>query len=90
MQAHIVPCCGGAVFFSAGHSELELARQKSELWVQRAPLAQYLAKRSRVGNFIGRYACQLVAGNVANAVAAGLNAVHVHAGQQVHHIGAFV
>ena len=44
VQADVVPAGGGAVFRRAGDGDLELARQEGELGVQRAPLAQDLAK----------------------------------------------
>jgi hypothetical protein len=86
LQADVVPAGGGAVFLGAVDGDLELARQEGELGVQRAPLAQDFGKgagrRSRP-----RQCRPGVAGDVADAVAAGLDAVHVHAGQQVHHVG---
>ena len=90
MQTHIVPCGGGAVFQSAADGDFEFARQKCKFRVQRAPLAQNFCKRARVHNFIYRHTGAFVAGDIAYAVTAGLNTVHVHACQQVHHIGAFV
>ena len=86
-QADVVPGGGGAVFACAGDGHLELARQEGELGVQRAPLAQDLGEGARVGNLVDRDAGQRVGGDVADAVAAGLDAVHAHAGQQVHHVG---
>ena len=88
VQAHVMPERGGTVVERAGHRNLELARQKSELGLQRAPLAQDFAIGARVGDLVDCNAGALVAGDVAYAVAAGLDAVHVHAGQQVHHVGA--
>ena len=87
LQADVVPADGGAVFARAGDGDLELARQEGELRVQRAPLAQDLAVGPRVDHLVGRDAGQRVAGDVADAVAAGLDAVHVDVGQQVHHVG---
>ena len=87
MQADVVPGGGGAVFTRTGDGDLELARQVGKLGVQRAPLAHDLGKRPRVGNLVGGNAGALVTGDIANAVAAGLDAVHIDRGQQVHHIG---
>ncbi len=87
LQADVVPADGGAVLAGAGDGDLELARQERELRVQRAPLAQDLAVGPRVHHLVGRDAGQRVAGDVADAVAAGLYAVHVNLGQQVHHVG---
>ena len=88
VQADVVPAGRGAVFRGAGDGDLELARQEGELGVQRAPLAQDFAEGARVGDLVDGDAGALVAGDVADAVAAGLDAVHVDAGQQVHHVGA--
>ena len=88
LQADVVPADRGAVFGRAGDGDLELARQEGELRVQRAPLAQDLAVGPRVDDLVGRDAGECVAGDVADAVAAGLDAVHVDLGQQVHHVGA--
>ena len=57
--------------------------------MQSAPLAQDLAKRPRVDDLVHRNAGAFVAGDVADAVATGLDAMHVHTGQQVHHVSAF-
>ncbi len=84
-----MPAHGSTVIGSAGDGDLELAGQEGELRVQGAPLAHDFGKRAGVGNLIHRYTGQLVAGDVADAVAAGLDTVHVHGGQQVHHVGAF-
>ena len=46
-----------------------------------------IEENTRVSHLVDRNAGQRVAGDVADAVAAGLDAVHVHAGEQVHHIG---
>lgn len=90
IQTHIVPAHGSAVVAGACDGDFEFARQKRKLWVQRAPLANDFSKRTWVGYLVRRNARQFVGGDVANAIATGLNAVHVHGGQQVHHIGAFV
>ena len=87
LQADVVPAGGGAVFGGAGDRDLELARQEGELGMQRAPLPHDLGEGARVGDLVDRDAGALVAGDVADAVAAGLDAVHVDRGQQVHHVG---
>jgi hypothetical protein len=90
LQADVVPAQRRAVFLGAVQGDLELARQEGEFRVQRAPLAQDLGERPRVGDLVGRDTGQFVGADVADGVAAGLDAVHVHAGQQVHHVGALV
>ena len=84
-----MPGDGGAVLCCASDGDFEFARQKGKFGVQGTPLAQDFSKRSRVGHFVRSHTGALVRGDVADAVAAGLDAVHVHAGQQIHHIGAF-
>ena len=78
----------GAIFHRSGDRDLEFARQVGELGVQRAPLAQDLGIRARIDHFVDRNAGALVAGDIADAVATGLDAMQVDAGQQLHHIGA--
>ena len=84
-----MPCDGSAVFRRASHSDFEFAWQVSELRMQGAPLAQYFGVRAGVDGFIYGDASALVGGDIANAVAAGLNAVQIGGGKQVHHIGTF-
>ena len=86
-QPDVVPGDGGAVFAGAAHGDLELARQEGELGVQGAPLPKNFAVGAGVYHLVGSHAGQCIAGDVADAIAAGLDAVHVHFGQQVHHIG---
>ena len=87
LQADIVPTNGGAVFFGACDGNFEFAGQECKLRVQGAPLAQYFCVGPRVDHLVYGHTRQFVGGDVANAVAAGLNAVHVDGGQQVHHVG---
>ena len=58
--------------------------------MQGAPLTQDFSKGTRIDNFIHRHTRAFIGGDVADAIATGLNAVHVHRGQQVHHIRAFL
>ena len=90
LQAHVVPANGGAVLKGPRDGDFELARQVRKLGVQRAPLANQLGVGPWIDHFVHRHTGQLVGGGVADAVAAGLDAVHVHGGQQVHHIGRLV
>ena len=90
LQADIVPANGSAVFACPGDGNFEFAGQECELGMQGAPLTQDLRVGSRVDHFVHGHAGQLIGGDVANAVAAGLNAMHVHSGQKVHHVGRFV
>ena len=80
-QADVVRLGDGAVPQRPGHRDLELAWQIGELGVQGRPLAQQLAVRPGIGDLVRCDAGQMVAGDVANAVAAGLDGVHVHRGE---------
>ena len=90
LQADIVPTNGGSVFFGACDGNFELARQECELGVQGAPLTQNFSVGPGVDHLIYGHTRQFVSGDVANAIAAGLNAVHVHCGQKVHDVGRLV
>ncbi|MCY1511557.1 hypothetical protein D9M68_459850 [compost metagenome] len=72
---------GGAVAHGAVHGDLELARQVGEFRVEGGPLADDLAPGARVDDFVTGDAGELVGGGVADAVAAGLDGVHLHGGQ---------
>ena len=81
LHADIVEMDGGAVVFRAVDGNFELARQKREFGMQRRPLADNFAIRPRIDPLIPGHARERVRGGVAHAVAAGLNRVHLHAGQ---------
>ncbi len=66
-----------------GDRDLEFARQERELGMEGRPLAQQLAIRAGVLELVGCDAGEGVAGDVADAVAAGLDRVHLHARQFV-------
>ena len=85
-----MPAYCGAVFCGASDGNLEFAWQKCKLWMQGTPLPQNFCIGPWVDHFIDGHASQFVGGDVANAIAAGLNAMHVHGGQKVHHIGRLV
>ncbi len=61
----------------AGDGDLELARQEGELGVQRGPLAQDFGVGAGSTDLIDGNPGQRVGGGVADAVAAGLDAVQV-------------
>ena len=89
MHCHVVGAGGGAIHRGAREAEFELARQPVELRVQRDVLAQQLAVGPRVDVLVDRDACQIVAGDVAGVVTAGLDTVELHLGelpQQVRHL----
>ncbi|MCY1351036.1 hypothetical protein D9M69_372880 [compost metagenome] len=80
-QADVMHFDGGAVAGGAVHGDLELARQVGEFRVEGRPLADDLAPRTRVDHLVAGDAGELVGGGVADAVAAGLDRVHLHGGQ---------
>ena len=75
--AHVVPVRRAARSSRARQSAILNLRGRKATRVQRAPLAQDFAERARVGDFVHRNASQVVGGDVAHAVAAGLDAVQV-------------
>ena len=76
-QTHVVPSNRSAVFYRTGNSDFEFAWQISKLRMQSAPLAQYFGIRAGVNGFVNCDASAFIAGDVANAIAAGLNAVQI-------------
>ena len=79
-QTDVVPCDRSAVFNGTGNCNFELTWQVSELWMQSAPLAQYFCIRAGVNSFVYRNARAFVAGDIADAIAAGLYAVQIDCG----------
>ncbi len=63
------------------HRDLELARQVGEFRVEGGPLTDDLAPGARILDFLGVHAGVFVGGDVADAVTAGLDGVHLHARQ---------
>ena len=86
VQADIVHADGRAVMAGRRHRDLELARQESEFRVEGGPLADDLAPGARVHHLILRRAGIMVGGGVADAVARGLDGVHLDIGEQVQHV----
>jgi hypothetical protein len=82
-DADVVDRDRGAIVLRAGDGDLELARQERELGVERRPLAQDLAVRARVDDLVARDAGEGIGGDVADAVAARLDGVHLDLGQLV-------
>ncbi len=82
MQADVVHARGGAILRRAGHGDLELARQIREFGMQRRPLPDVLAPRPRILELVGRHAREMIGSHVADAVAAGLDRVHLHRREQ--------
>ena len=76
LQADVVNEDRRAVAGRAGDRDLELARQERELGVQRRPLADELAVRPGVDDLVAGDTGEVVGGDVADAVARGLDGVH--------------
>jgi hypothetical protein len=88
LQTNVVPSNGRAVFKSATDCDFEFAWQESKLWMQGAPLSKNFAVRPGVNDFIGGNTCKTIARDVADTVAAGLDAVHVNVSKGIHDVGA--
>src|SRR5690606_32328512 len=80
-QPDIVEAGRGAVGGRSGYGDLELARQEQELGVQGEPLPDQLAPRTRIVDLVHGDAGEVIGGDVAHAVAAGLHGVHAVPGQ---------
>ena len=81
MQADVVGLDGSAVALGAGHRDLELARQVGKFRMQRRPLPQDLGIGPGIGDLVGGSAGEMIGGDVADAVARGLDRMHLDAGQ---------
>ena len=62
---------------------LNLRAEPVELRMVGRPLADQLGRRARILDLVGRGAGEMVGGDVADAVAAGLDRVHVDVGQRL-------
>ncbi|RMU71751.1 hypothetical protein ALP24_05638 [Pseudomonas syringae pv. aptata] len=87
LEADVMHFDGCAVTGRTIDRNLELTRQVSEFRVEGGPLTDDLAPWARVYQFICRHTGKLVGGDVAQAVAAGLDSVHLHGGQFSKNIG---
>ena len=81
VQADIVGLDRRAVAFRAGQRDLELARQIGEFRMHRRPLPEDLGIGARIGHLVGGGACEMVGADVADAVAAGLQRMHLDRGE---------
>lgn len=81
LEADVMDFDGRTVGRRTVDGDLELARQVSEFRVEGGPLTDDFAPRSRVDQLVGSDTGELVGGDVAQAVAAGLDRVHLHGSQ---------
>src|SRR5262245_34000967 len=87
VQPDVMDLNRGAVALGTGHGDLELARQEDEFRVQRRPLPEDLGIGPGVGDFIGGRAGEVIGGDVANAVAGGLDGMHLDRGEMLENVG---
>ncbi len=80
-HANVMHLDRGAIAGTGRDRDLELTRQIAEFRMQRGPLTDEFAVGPRVGQLIGGDACQMIRGDVADAVAAGLDCMHLHLSQ---------
>ncbi len=78
---------GGAVVLGPRHRDLELARQKAELGMQARPLTDQLRGRARILDLVGGDAGEMIGRDIADAIAGGLDGVHLDIGEKVEDIG---
>ncbi|MCY1304168.1 hypothetical protein D9M70_539140 [compost metagenome] len=69
MQPDVVDLDRGAVALSAGHGDLELARQERKLRMHARPLSEDLGIRPWIRYFIGSRTGEVIGCDVANAIA---------------------
>ena len=86
-QPDVVGAGHGPVVGRPGDGDLELARQELELRVVGGPLPQKLRHGAGIGDLVGGGAREVVGGDVADGVAAGLYGMQVGIGQSVQHVG---
>src|SRR5665647_514016 len=85
LHADVVCLYNGAVLFGARNRNLELTWKQREFRVESAPLAQDFSHGAWVNHFIRSNARKLIGGDVADAVAGGLNRVHLYSGKLGQH-----
>ena len=78
---------GGPVVGRTGDGDLELAGQEREFRMEGGPLADDLAGDARILDLVGGGAGILIGGGVADAVAAGLDGVHLDFRQVLQDVG---
>jgi hypothetical protein len=87
VQADVVEPHRRAIPGRAGHGDLEFAGQKREFGMQRRPLAQDFGVGPRIDGLVGGGAREMVGGDVADAIARGLDRVHLDFGEFRQKIG---
>ncbi len=77
----------GAIRWRTRNRDLELARQVVELRMQRRPLADDFAVRPRILDLVRCDTGEMIGRGVADAVAAGLDGMHLDGGEIGQHVG---
>ena len=80
-KADVMHLHRGPVMRRAGDPDLELARQEGKFRMKCRPLPDDLAPDPRVFDLVGRDPGEVIGRDIANAVAAGLDGMHLHLGQ---------
>ncbi len=81
VEADVMDLHRRAVVLRAGDGDLELPRQEDEFRVERRPLPKDLGIGPRIGDLVARGAGEMVGGDVSDAVARGLDRVHLDRGE---------
>jgi hypothetical protein len=81
LQADVVDRDRRPIAGRAADGDLEFARQEGEFGVEGGPLAHQLAPGPRVLDLVHRDPGELVGGDVAHAIAAGLDGMHLDLGE---------
>ena len=81
VETDVVALDDGAILVGTIDRDLELARQVGEFRMEGGPLAQDLGPRARIDTFVFRDAGERVGSEVADAVARGLDRMHLDFGQ---------
>ena len=87
LHRHVVILQGGAVMRRGADRDLELAGEEREFRMQAGPLPDDFGERPGIFDFLGRGAGEMIGGDVANAIAGGLDAMHLHIGKFGENIG---
>ena len=82
MQAH-----GRAIGVRRYHRDLELAWQVHEFRMEARPLSQQFRVRPWIDKLVRRCACEMIGTDIADAVPAGLDRVHLDSRQIGHQVG---
>ena len=89
MQSNIVHLGSRAILRRARHRDLELTRQVGKFRVVGGPLPNDFAVRTGIIDLVLGDTGHVVGGDIADAITAGLNRVHLHRGQVLENVGNF-